>query len=180
MTLWKKLDGQWMIHRDVAVPVEQAAAARTPGPLSVEVRRRAEAQYAVVLPMTGSYRQHVEAIVRLVTYMEKAGIPPVGTPFGRYFDDPDVSTEQNLRWQVGLFVARRPEAALEPPFEVWTLGPGEEAWAVVPGPHEGARPWSHFLEKVAQSGYQPVGEAMELWLDGPRTEMRIAVQRSRR
>ena len=64
------------------------------------------------------------------------------------------------------------------PFEVRTIADGMVAYAVIGGPRDATeRPWPQLIEWVEQKGYQVAGPAMEIWPDGPKTEMRIAVRK---
>jgi AraC family transcriptional regulator len=97
-------------------------------------------------------------------------------PFGRYHNSPAEVPPEGLSWEVGFPVPAGTEAPA--PFEVRTIDDGTVATALVGGPHDAAeRPWAQLVEWAEKDGYQVAGPAMELWLDGPKTEMRVAVRR---
>ena len=175
MTLWKKgADGQWRIARDIGVSDAGSASARQGPPAAFDVKTE-PAAYAVVLPMTGSYQQHLEAMVRVAVYLTRIGIKPLGGAFGRYYNSPENGVaEANLRWEVGFFVAGKPAVAT--PFQVREFPPSKVAYAVVDGPRENPRPWSAFGDWLLKQGYAPMGPPMEIWLDANRTEMRVQVE----
>jgi hypothetical protein len=64
------------------------------------------------------------------------------------------------------------------PFETRTLEDSNIAVVKAPGEHSGAKPWPKLLQWIAEQGYRPNGPTMESWLDGPQTELRIAVERA--
>lgn len=172
MTVWKNAGGQWRVYRDLGVP----ASPETPqGAFEV---KEAPAQTAVVLPMAGSYRQHTEAIVRLVEYLKSAGIKIAGPPFGRYYNSPGTVPENQLRWEVGLPVPRD-SGAVTAPFQKRDYPPTTVAFAVVPG-RDTAGPWSKLGDWLTSQGYVSLGPAMEVWLDGSKTEIRLPVRQSGR
>ena len=178
MTLWKRDGEGWRIHRDVSFPVavDIAAIARMTsegGGFSV---KESEPIHAVVLPMTGSYKRHGDAIGTLALWLGSANVQPLGPPFGRYLNSPDEVEEASLQWEVGFPVPAGTEAP--PPFEVREIVDGTVATAVIGGPHETTqRPWAQMVEWAGKRGYQPTGPAMEIWQQGPKTEMRIAVRK---
>jgi len=172
MTVWKNTAGQWQIYRDLGVPVSPEA------PQAAFAVKEAPAQTAVVLPMTGSYSQHTEAIVRLVEYLKSAGIEIAGPPFGRYYNSPGTVPENQLRWEVGLPVARGSGAATAP-FQKQDYAPTTVAFAVVPG-RDTAGPWLQLGDWITGHGYLTSGPAMEVWLDVSKTEIRLPVRPSGR
>jgi effector-binding domain-containing protein len=151
-------------------------AATTPSAEGLDVRvSKPLPLHAVVLPMTGSYARHAEALARLAAYLGSVGLEPAGAPFGRYHNDPRAVAESELVWELGFPMAQ--PAAVSAPFEARTLDDALVATLVVPGPHEASRPWDAFGRWIVDHGYTPEGPAMETWLDGPRTEMRLAVRK---
>jgi uncharacterized protein (TIGR02246 family) len=170
MTVWKNAGGQWQVYRDFYVPVSPAT------PQAAFAVKQAPAQTAVVLPMTGSYAQHIEAIVRLVEYLKSAGIEIAGPPFGRYYNSPGSVPDSQLHWEVGLPVSREP-AAVTAPFQKLDSPPTTVAFAVVPG-RDTAGPWSQIGGWLTGQGYLPSGPAMEVWIDSSKTEIRLPVRQS--
>lgn len=176
LTLWKREGAAWRIHRDVSVPVavDSAAVARLAAGGAFSVKE-AEAFHAVVLPMTGSFRQHGDAIGRLAVWLGQAGVKPLGAPFGRYLNSPEQVPEAALAWEVGFPV---PAGTTAPaPFEVREIDDGLVAYAVIGGPRDGQdRPWPQLVGWAEKRNYRITGPAMEIWSGEATTEMRIAVQ----
>jgi uncharacterized protein (TIGR02246 family) len=172
MTVWKNVGGQWQIYRDLGVPTSPEA------PQGAFEVKEAPAQTAVVLPMTGSYRQHTEALVRLVEYLKSAGIKIAGPPFGRYYNVPGSVPEDQLRWEVGLPVPRD-SAGVSAPYRREDYPAISVAFALVPG-RDTAVPWSQLGNWMASHGYVAGGPAMEVWVDGSKTEIRLPVRHSSR
>jgi uncharacterized protein (TIGR02246 family) len=177
MTLWKSTDDGWKIHRDLSAPVSAGAVpstgVATPEPFHVS---ESEPFHAVVLPLTGPYSRSSEGLARLIVELATQEIEPQGAAFGRYYDDESEVPPTERRFEIGIPVAEGTTAA--PPLEVREIDDGTIVWAEVGGPHEAAdRPWAELEEWARRHGYTDDGPAMETWLDGPKTEMRMAVRR---
>jgi effector-binding domain-containing protein len=122
---------------------------------------------ALVLPMTGSYEQHGEAILQVVTRAASTGIIR-GAPFGVYHSNPEETPEDSLRWDICVPVAADAEA--KPPFEVRKLPAMEAAVVTCTGPYEGTSPCYGALSAwLVPSGYQLGGSPQEHWLSDTRT-----------
>jgi effector-binding domain-containing protein len=174
MTLWKRTDDGWKIHRDLSAPVPPGVSGAS-APAAFHVSE-SEPFRAVVLPMTGPYSRSGEALARVIVELATQQIEPLGPAFGRYYDDESEVPPTELRFEVGFPVAEGTTAAT--PLEVREIDDGTIVWAVVGGPHEAAnRPWPELEAWARTHGYSDDGPAMETWLDGPRTEMRMAVRR---
>jgi uncharacterized protein (TIGR02246 family) len=177
MTLWKREDGGWRIHRDVSFPVavDPAIVAKMAASVGFEVRQ-APAVHALVLPMTGSYTKHGEAIGRIAAWLSAANVKPSGPPFGRYLNSPAEVAEESLVWEVGFPVPAGIEAPA--PFETKDIEDGTVVTATIGGAHDATpRPWAELTAWAQQHGYEISGPAMETWQPGPQTEMRIAVRK---
>jgi len=178
MTLWKRDGDAWRIHRDVSFPVavDAAAIARMVSPSSGFSVKDAAPFHAVVLKVSGPYKQHGEAIAKLGMWLSAAGVRPLGPPFGRYLNSPETVPEASLEWEVGFPVPAG--TAAEAPFEVREIADGTVATAAIGGPHETTRrPWAELVDWSEKQGYQITGPAMEIWQEGPKIEMRIAVRK---
>lgn len=172
MTVWKKLDVGWRILRDMAVPEKMAAqssAAAKPAAFAV---KQVQPYTTMVLPMTGNYSQSSAAIGRVAGGL---GVEPAGPPFSIYFNSPTSVRESELKWEVGFPVPKG--AAASAPFAVREFPEQTVAFAVIAGPYEAQRPWSQLIEWAIRQGYQIAGPAMEIWMEGPKTEMRIPVRK---
>ncbi|MBN1779681.1 GyrI-like domain-containing protein [bacterium] len=140
---------------------------------------------ALILPMKGSYDQHVTAIVRLAGYLEHANLQAAGPLFGRYYSNPNTESAF-LEWEVGIPVSGY--ADVEEPFVLKQLETETVAWSIAEGKHEGNRDsaWALLTDSLQKAGYNITGPAMEIWLGEPggsgesveRTELRLPVQKS--
>ncbi len=158
------------------VAVDVAAVARMAVRDTGFAVKESEPFHAVVLRMTGSYKQHGEAIGKLAAWLGAAGVRPLGAPFGRYLNSPDEIPEASLEWEVGFPVPAGTQA--EAPFEVREIADGDVATVVIGGPHDTTtRPWAELVAWAEKRGYDVVGPAMEIWQDGPKIEMRIVVRK---
>jgi DNA gyrase inhibitor GyrI len=173
MTLWKRTVDGWRIHRDLSAPVSIGAAPAAPATFRV---RESQPFHALLLPMTGPYERTGAALGRLMVALVEQELEPTGPAFGRYYDDEDETPPASRRFEVGFPVAAGTKAS--PPLEVREIDDGPVVWAVVGGPHEGTdRPWPELEEWLPANGYAENGPAMETWMDGPKTEMRMPVRR---
>jgi uncharacterized protein (TIGR02246 family) len=185
MTLWKQEGGGWKVHRDVSFPVafDPAAVAKLSASAVAKLAanggfavKQAPPVHAIVLPVTGSYSKHGEAIGRLAVWLKAANVAPSGPAFGRYLNSPEQVPEESLQWEVGFPVPAGTEA--QPPFESKDIEDGTVVTATVGGPHDTTpRPWAELVDWAQRHGYQVGGPAMEIWQPGPKTEMRLAVRK---
>jgi len=131
------------------------------GALPVEIHTVAPFD-AVVLPMRGSYSQHVAALARLQSELHRLGVTPSGPPFGRYISDSAQTPEANLLWEVGFPVAANVKPS--PPFVLRHYETRLVASLRVHGPYaENSLRWPAFYEWLAGNGYQAVDSSMESW-----------------
>ncbi len=178
MTLWKREGGAWRIHRDVSFPVavDAVALAHLSQPAVAFEVKEVQPFHAVVLRMSGPYKQHGEAIAKLGIWLSSAGVRQTGAPFGRYLNSPSTTPEAELQWEVGFPVPAGTE--VPPPFEARDIADGAVATATIAGPHDTTpRPWNGLVDWAQKQGYEIKGPAMELWQEGPKVEMRIAVRK---
>ena len=168
----RRLETQATSDSALAVP----AGPGVPPPFQPEIKTAAALQ-VVVIPMRGPYAQTGIALELLTAFLASRGVEPVGAPFGRYYDAPGTVPEAELRWEVGFPVAGSLVAGS--PFQTRTLEDSNIAVVKVPGEHSSAKPWPMLLQWITGQGYRPAGPTMESWLDGPQTELRIAVERAK-
>jgi len=152
---------------------------------TLPVETRIEPGYlAAVLPMRGSYGQHIEATVQLHAALRRSGVTPVGPMFGRYLNDAAQVREDKLRWEVGCPVP--PGTTVAPPLELRSFAPQLVASVRARGLFtENSRIWPQFINWTTAHGYQPVDAALEVWTEREdlfgnmvqETELRIPVER---
>jgi AraC family transcriptional regulator len=172
MTLWRNVDGSWRVFRDMAVPektASQRGAAREAFHFAV---KQVQPYSALVLPMTGSFSQISPAIARVAA---ARGDTPGGPAFTIYFNSPANVPESDLKWEAGFPVPSGTKASA--PFEIREFPEQTVVFAVISGPYDAERPWGGLLDWAGQHGYEPSGPPMEIWMDGPKTEMRLPVRK---
>jgi CubicO group peptidase (beta-lactamase class C family) len=130
--------------------------------------------YALILPMTGSYALHGEAIELVTAYLASKGVNQTGPLFARYLNSPAAVPENELRWEVGVPVPEGTTAVS--PFEVRKIDEPVVVTANVAGPHSQPKPWPELFQWIEKNGYVPAGPTMTCWPDDSTTEMRIAVK----
>jgi AraC family transcriptional regulator len=144
--------------------------------------KEVEPYFALILPMKGSYEQHVTAINQLQAYAMTLGLEPPEFVFGQYFNNPMQVTEEELLWEVGIPVPDGTE--VEAPYEAKLIPGGLVAYVIHVGPYEESSAfWPAVYMWAGMNGYQPSGPAMEIWTgdpektgeEGPKTELRAPV-----
>jgi DNA gyrase inhibitor GyrI len=165
---------RWAIVATMAagvLPVGWASAGEEPmsaGNKASEVKVEQIPEMTVlVLPMTGSYDQHGQAIMQVVGQAMSTGIIR-GAPFGVYHSNPEQTPVDSLRWDICVPVAA--EAKADPPFEVRKLPAMDAAVVTCTGPYEGTAPCYGVLTAwLAKSSYTLGGSPQEHWLSDTRS-----------
>lgn len=138
--------------------------------------------YALILPMIGSYDQHIEAVEKLQKYMHTNKITKAGALFGRYFHAPGEVPEDSLAWEIGIPVKRGVD--VEKPFLIKYIDDGKVAYSILrPGVEASQAIWTGFILHLMEKGIIPIGPPTEIWYnqyksnsdEAPKTEMRIQV-----
>ncbi len=120
------------------------------------------------LEMTGSYDQHATAFQTLYAAAGKQGLDMSAVPFGIYFNDPEHTPVEDLRWEIGLPVSGEKEVAEPLKTKKWQYG------LVVSIPYEG--PFS--VEKmgpvyheiygwIERNNFKQAGPIMEKYMSMP-------------
>ena len=121
----------------------------------------------LALPMRGSYDQHTEGIMKLMSYAGPRGIVR-DMPFGLYYNSPANTPADSLRWDLCVPVPTGTPA--EPPFVVREMPPLFVAEVICTGPYEGVTACFDALSAwVEKNGYAIDGPCMEQWLGDPST-----------
>lgn len=118
--------------------------------------------------MTGSYDQHAAAFQTLYAAAGKQGIDMGAVPFGIYYNDPECTPVEELRWEVGFPASGEKEVAEPLKAKKWEYG------TVVAMPYEG--PFS--VEKmgpvyreiygwIEKNGFKQAGPIMEKYMSMP-------------
>lgn len=120
------------------------------------------------LEMTGSYDQHAAAFQTLYAAAGKQGLDMSAVPFGIYWNDPECTPVEDLKWEIGLPVTGKKEFAEPLKAKKWEYG------MVVSMPYEG--PFS--VEKmgpayheiygwIEENGFEQAGPVMEKYMSMP-------------
>jgi effector-binding domain-containing protein len=163
-------------------PATSPAAAATPAaPAAVVVVKTVEPIHALVVPMKGSYAQHMDAFMQLIEQLSGKGKSPIGPPFARYFNHMGEVPEAELSWEVGFPVD--PDVKATAPLEIKDVLGGLTATMAYSGPTEGlAAAGPPFAAWIAANGYRPSGPAMMVFVGEPdptnmQVEMRQQVEK---
>ncbi len=118
--------------------------------------------------MTGSYTQHPEAFMKLYAEAGKQGLPMTGAPFGIYWNTPDDTAEEDLKWEIGMAVPEDKEIAAPIVKKEW------EHTTVVQRDFDGAidsdelrAVYYAMYEWIGANGYEMAGPMLERFLSTP-------------
>jgi effector-binding domain-containing protein len=128
----------------------------------------AEPFYYCAVEMTGSYEQHSTAFMTLYTEAGKQGLTMAEAPFGIYWNSPQDTPEEALKWAIGMPVPEDKEIQ-EPLKKIkW-----EHTLLVTKG-FEGAfesedmyAAYAEVFEWIEKNGYEPAGPMLEKFLNTP-------------
>ncbi len=148
---------------------EEVAAKKTENGLKteIEVIEIESFSYASV-EMTGSYTQHPEAFMKLYTEAGKQGLPMTGAPFGIYWNSPNDTAEEDLKWEIGMIVPEDKEIQAPIVLKKW------EHPTVVQRDFEGGidseelrAVYYAMYEWIGANGYEMAGPMLERFLNTP-------------
>lgn len=128
----------------------------------------AEPFYYCAVEMTGSYEQHPTAFMTLYSEAAKQGLAMAEAPFGIYWNSPQDTSEETLKWEIGMPVPEDKEI-LEPLKKIkW------EYTSLVTKGFEGAfeseemyAAYAEIFEWIEENGFEPAGPMLEKFLDTP-------------
>lgn len=128
----------------------------------------AEPFHYCAVEMTGSYQQHPTAFMTLYSEAAKQGLSMDEAPFGIYWNSPQDTSEEALKWEIGIPVPEDKEI-LEP----LKKNKWEHTLLVTKG-FEGAfeseemyAAYSEIFEWIEENGYEPSGPMLEKFLNTP-------------
>jgi DNA gyrase inhibitor GyrI len=123
--------------------------------------------YAAV-EMTGSYTQHGDAFMKLYTAVGMQGLPMTDAPFGIYWNTPEDTAEEDLKWEIGMPVPGDKELAAPIVLKKW------EYTTVIQKDFEGVIDsdeikaiYYGMYEWIGANGYEMAGPMLERFLDTP-------------
>ena len=141
--------------------------AEKPMKTEIELTKIAPFSYAAV-EMTGSYTQHPDAFMKLYGAAAQQGIPMTEAPFGIYWNTPDDTAEEDLKWEIGIPVPEGKEVAAPIVLKKW------EHTTVVQRDFEGAidsdelrAVYYAMFEWIGANGYEMAGPMLERFLSTP-------------
>jgi effector-binding domain-containing protein len=118
--------------------------------------------------MAGSYTQHSDAFMKLYSEAAKQGLPMAGVPFGIYYNSPEETPEEELKWEIGMPVPADKELQAPLVMKKW------EYTLVAQRDFEGAydseelkAAYTEVYGWIYKNGYEPAGPMMEKFLTSP-------------
>lgn len=123
--------------------------------------------YAAV-EMTGSYDNHGDAFMKLYSAAGAQGLPMTAAPFGIYWNSPDDTAEEDLKWEIGFPVAA--DQKIEAPIVLkkwgWTTVIQKDFEGVVDGDEITAVYYAMY-EWIGANGYEMAGPMLQRFLGMP-------------
>jgi effector-binding domain-containing protein len=136
---------------------------------------QAEAVHAIVLPMKGSYMQHMDAFQQVGAAVAKLAVAPAGPMFARYFAQPGMP-EADQVWEVGIAVPAS-VTKVEAPFVIQEIPASKMVVRVHTGPPEELETaWPAFVGEVMGGGYTISGPPVQIFATDGSLEMRLPIQ----
>ncbi len=123
--------------------------------------------YAAV-EMTGSYEKHGDAFMKLYSAVGMQGLPMTEAPFGIYWNSPDDTAEEELKWEIGMPVPGDKELAAPIVLKKWewTTVIQKDFDGVIDGDEIKAAYYGMY-EWVEANGYEIAGPMLERFLNSP-------------
>ena len=135
--------------------------------MEIELTKIAPFSYAAV-EMTGSYTQHPDAFMKLYSAAAQQGISMTEAPIGIYWNSPNDTAEEELKWEIGVPVPGDKELAAPVVLKKW------EHTTVVQRDFEGALKsdelkavYFAMYEWIEANGYEMAGPILERFLNTP-------------
>jgi effector-binding domain-containing protein len=122
----------------------------------------------VAVEMTGSYTQHPDAFMKLYSAAGQQGLPMSGAPFGIYWNSPNDTAEEDLKWEIGMPVSGDKEIAAPIVLKKW------EFTTVIQRDFEGTidsdeikAVYFSMYGWIEANGYELAGPMLERFLNTP-------------
>jgi DNA gyrase inhibitor GyrI len=120
------------------------------------------------LEMKGSYEQHTNGFMTMLKGAAQQGLPMDQTMFGVYWNSPENTPEEELKWEIGFTVPD--DAEIKEPLAKKKWGYTHHVIALFEGaydsPELGAL-YAAMLEWAGKNGYEPAGPCMERFVSAP-------------
>jgi DNA gyrase inhibitor GyrI len=122
----------------------------------------------IAVEMTGSFEQHADAFMKMYSAAGMQGIPMSEAPFGIYWNSPDDTAEEELKWEIGLPVAEMKEVAAPLVLKKWehTTVVQRDFEGVIDG-EELQAVYLEMYEWIGANGYEMAGPMLERFLSTP-------------
>lgn len=157
------------------VPAQEGAAARKAVDQTAEKAMKTELKVVEIEPfsyaaveITGSYTQHGDAFMKLYSAVGAQGLPMTAAPFGIYWNSPDDTAEEDLKWEIGLPVPG--DKKLEAPIVLkkweWTTVIQKDFEGIIDGDEIKAA-YYNMYEWIGANGYEMAGPMLERFLNSP-------------
>lgn len=118
--------------------------------------------------MTGSYEQHPNAFMALYSGAAQQGLPMDQMPFGIYWNSPEETPEEELKWEIGFMVPGDAEIAAPLAKKKWEYTHHVTArFTGVYDSPELQEFYGKIMAYAAKNGFEPAGPMMEKFLDSP-------------
>jgi len=122
----------------------------------------------IAVEMTGSYEQHPDAFMKLYSEAARQGLPMTEAPFGIYWNSPDDTAEEALKWEIGFAAPEGREIQAPLVMKKW------EHARVLQKEFEGAIDsedmrgvYYSMFDWMEKNGYELAGPMMERFLNTP-------------
>ncbi len=126
-----------------------------------------EPYFYAALEMTGSYEQHEQAFQTLYEQANSQGVPTDQPPFGVYYDNPETTPEEELKWEIGLPLPQEKKVKEPLKRKKWDYTAVATLDYTGPWNEEMADAYLKIFGWIEQNGYYPVGPVMEVYLGQP-------------
>lgn len=122
----------------------------------------------VALEMTGTYDQHGQAFQTLYTSAGEQGLPMGQMPFGIYWNSPDDTAEEDLKWEIGFPQAEAKEVSEPLKNKKWEFTSLAVTTYKGTFGEDQAAAYQALFMWIGKNGYKPAGPVMEKYLCMPR------------
>ena len=140
--------------------------------MSIQVTLKAtEPTTVAFIPRMGSYSQIPQTMTQLMRWVTANGYRAEGPPSGVYFNNPMVTPEAELTWEIRVPLAGKPrELSPSGGVGIKTVSAGEIAAAIHRGPYaQVGNTYQELGRWLGEQGYRVAGPAEEVYLSDPST-----------
>ncbi len=114
----------------------------------------------------GSFQQMEQCITTFIGEFFKQGLIPVGPVVGLYHNDPRLTKEEDLKWDIGFPIAE--EANVQAPLKKVQFNFTKAAVYLYTGPYEQMdKLYEQMIKFIDENGYKMVWPSCEKYLNNP-------------